>query len=341
MTIPDTTPLPDDGLLRGEWAATAAQRGDATVRQASAGSTALPSKVDLLTTLQARDPGSERLPMLEVVFDRLERMLGESMRRCLGDNVEIKLESVTTQRFGEHGGQGPLPAMVSVFKAVEWGGHGLLTLDGQLIYSIVDVLLGSRRNLSPVRVEGRPYTSIETALVERVVRLVLPDLARAFAPITPVEFRLDRIETNPRFAAVARPGDACVVGKIRVELEDRGGTLLVALPHATLEPVRDRLLQTFMGEKLGRDTIWEHHLAREVWQAGIELEAVLEERTARLGDVMGLKVGSVLKLGVKPDEPVILQAGGVPMMIGRVARRGDTIVVQVEQRTERAREAER
>lgn len=334
MTIPETTPFADDGSLPGEWAAADDhQDGPAPARSTPRG------RLDLLAALQTKDAGSERLPMLEVVFDRFERLLDESMRGLLGENVEIKLESLVTQRLGEQGGQGPLPAMLAVFKAMEWDGCGLLAIDGPLIYAIVDVLLGSRRNLSPARLEGRSYTTIETTLIERLVRLVLPDLGRAFAPIAPVEFRQERIETSPRFAAIARPGDACVVGKVRVELEDRGGTLLIVLPHATLEPVRGRLQQTFMGEKLGRDTIWERHLAGEVWRAGIELQAVLEERTVQLGEVMELKVGSVLKLGVKPDEPVILRAGSVPMMIGTVARRGDTVVIQVERRAQRTQEA--
>jgi len=46
-------------------------------------------------------------------------------------------------------------------------------------------------------------------------------------------------------------------------MEDRGGRLELLLPYATLEPVRELLLQQFMGEKFGRDSIWETHLAEE------------------------------------------------------------------------------
>ena len=149
-------------------------------------------------------------------------------------------------------------------------------MDSPLIYSIVDVLLGGRRGTIPMRIEGRPYTTIETALVERMIRLVLADLSSSFAPITPVQFRFERTETNPRFAAIARPGNACIVVKLRVEMEDRGGTLEFLIPYATLEPARDLLLQMFMGEKFGRNSIWESHLAREIWMTDVDLEAVLQ-----------------------------------------------------------------
>ena len=183
-------------------------------------------------------------------------------------------------------------------------------------------------------------SDLEARLIERLIRLVLDDLGQAFAPITAVHFRFDRMETNPRFAAIARPGNACVVFKLRIELEDRGGTLEFLIPYATLEPVRDVLLQMFMGEKFGRDSIWENHLAREIWLTNVELEAVLEEQTVSLGQVLGLKVGSVMPLSARPDSQVILRCGQVPMLTGRVGRVGKRVVVQVDERLARNEEAD-
>ena len=44
-------------------------------------------------------------------------------------------------------------------------------------------------------------------------------------------------------------------------MEDRGGRLELLFPNATLEPVRELLLQMFMCEKFGRDAIWFRYLA--------------------------------------------------------------------------------
>ncbi len=90
---------------------------------------------------------------------------------------------------------------------------------------------------------------------------MLHDLGEAFAPIAAVDFRFERLETNPRFAAITRLSNAAVLARLRIDMEDRGGRLELLLPYATLEPVRELLLQQFMGEKFGRDSIWESHLA--------------------------------------------------------------------------------
>ncbi len=272
----------------------------------------------------------ERLPMLEVVFDRLVRLMSTSMRNFTSDNVEVSLDSVASVRFGDYLNAVPLPAMLSVIKAEEWDNYGLITIDSALIYSIVDVLLGGRRGTAAMRIEGRPYTTIERSLVERMVEVVLAYLSAAFEPLSPVNFRFDRLETNPRFATISRPSNAAIVAKLRIDMEDRGGRLELLLPYATLEPVRELLLQMFMGEKFGRDSIWEAHLAQELWFTEVELTAVMDERHIKLEEIFELHVGSRIMFAATPDSTIEMRCAGVPMFSGKMGRRGSRIAVQIE-----------
>lgn len=272
----------------------------------------------------------ERLPMLEVVFDRLVRLMTTSLRNFTSDNVEVSLDNITSIRFGDYLNSIPLPAILSVFRAVEWDNYGLLTVDSSLIYSIVDVLLGGRRGTAAMRIEGRPYTTIERNLVERMVNVVLDDMRAAFEPLAPVNFSYDRIETNPRFATIARPANAAILARLRVDMEDRGGRLELLLPYATLEPVRELLLQMFMGEKFGRDSIWENHLATELWSTDVEIEAVLDEQVMTLGQVMNLEVGKTVMFNATPESVIMMRCGGISMVEGRMGRMGNNIAVKIE-----------
>jgi flagellar motor switch protein FliM len=272
----------------------------------------------------------ERLPMLEIVFDRLVRLMTTSLRNFTSDNVEVSLDNISSIRFGDYLNSIPLPAILSVFRAEELDNYGLLTVDSNLIYSIVDVLLGGRRGTAAMRIEGRPYTTIERVLVQRMVEVVLADAKAAFEPLTPVNFVLDRLETNPRFAAIARPANAAILVKLRIDMEDRGGRIELLLPYATLEPIRKMLLQQFMGEKFGRDNIWEGHLATELWTTQMEVRAVLDEQQVQLSKVLELKVGDTLTLNATPDSLVELRAGTIPLTRGRMGRRNHHIAVRCE-----------
>ena len=274
----------------------------------------------------------ERLPMLEIVFDRLLRMMSTSLRNLTSDNVEVSLDSITSIRFGDYLETIPMPAMISVFKAEEWDNYGLMIVDSALIYSIVDVLLGGRRGTAAMRIEGRPYTTIERNLVERMVTVVLSDLSAAFDPLSPVTFRFDRLETNPRFATIARPANAAVLARLRIDMEDRGGRIELMLPYATLEPVRELLLQMFMGEKFGRDSIWETHLANELWNTDVELDAVLDQVVVSLNEVMNWRPGSQIMLNAVPSSPISLRCGEIPLFVGGMGQKNGNMAIKINKK---------
>lgn len=272
----------------------------------------------------------ERLPMLEIVYDRLVRMLSTTLRNFTGDNVEVSLDNITSIRFGDYLNSIPLTEMFAVFKAEEWDNYGLLTIDSALIYSIVDVLLGGRKQTASLRIEGRPYTTIERNLVEGMVHVILNDLSAAFDPLSPATFRFDRLETNPRFATIGRSANAVILAKLRVDMEDRGGKIELCLPYATLEPIRELLLQMFMGEKFGRDSIWETHLANELWRTDVEINALLGEVSLSLDDVINLEPGAQVLLNAGPQSDVVLRCGESPLFIGKMGQNDGNIAIRVE-----------
>ncbi len=272
----------------------------------------------------------ERLPMLEVVFDRLVRMLSTSLRNFTSDNVEVSFDGVTTLRFGDYLNGMPLPTMLSVFRAEQWDNQGLLVIDNQMIYSVVDVLLGARRGHS-VRSEGRAYTTIERNLIQRMMKVILTDFRLAFEPISNVSFRFERLEINPHFAMIVRPANAALLVKMHVEMEERGGKIEILLPYATIEPIRELLLQNFMGEKFGRDSIWENHLSQQLWNTDIMLEVGLKPESMTLRDVLEWDVGTQILLQSTPDSIVYLNCGGQPLFAGKVGQKSGKVAIKVEE----------
>jgi flagellar motor switch protein FliM len=117
-------------------------------------------------------------------------------------------------------------------------------------------------------------------------------------------------------------------------MEGRGGELQLVLPHVSLEPLREALRQTYPGEKLGRDALWEQHLTQELLASGVCLSAVLDEPQIGLGEMMRWKVGSTLALGATPTSPVKIYCGKAPVFMGSMGRHDDRVVVRIDGRAE-------
>ena len=259
--------------------------------------------------------------MLEVVCERMVRSFATSMRNLTSDAIDVSLEEITSTRFGEFMNHVALPAMFGVFQVTEWENYGVVTVDSGLIYAVVDALLGGRKGSRPMRVEGRAFTTIETMLVAKMVQLALDDLSQAFEAIEPVTMVVERMESSPRFAAIAGPSNIAAVATFRVDMEGRGGKFSVLLPYATMEPVRDKLLQRFMGEKLGRDRMWAAHMASELYNTEVTVDVVLGEKQMSLRDVMTLKVGQTIALSHSPNDALQVQCGGVPLGRAHIGQR--------------------
>jgi flagellar motor switch protein FliM len=279
----------------------------------------------------------ERLPMLEIIFDRMIRLLSTSLRNFFQDNVEVTLDGITSVRFGDYLNSIPLPVQLAVFRAEGWDNSGLVTVESGLAYSTLDLLLGGKRGGQAARLDGRPFTTIEMQLIKRMIEIVLADAESSFQPLSPVKFIVDRIETNPRFATITRPANAAILIDLKLDMEGRGGLLQILLPYATIEPIRDLLLQSFMGEKLGRDQIWEGHLATEIWQADAQIDAVLHEMRLPLKKVLALEVGDTLMFDAKPSELITLRCGEWTVSQGRIGRIDDHVAVQVVRPLRRSR----
>lgn len=295
--------------------------------------TELSGSTGILAMLDRALQSYERLPMLEVVFDRFVRILTTTLRNFTSDNVDIDIRSISSLRFEDYITSIPVPALLTVFKAVEWENFGIITVDGPLVYSLVDVLFGGRKLTRPIRIEGRPYTTIEQGIIHQLADLMLIDLGAAFDPLSPATFQFERIETTPRFATISRPADPAVLLQLRIDMDDRGGNLEILIPHATLEPIRALLLNVFMGEKFGRDSAWEAKMQDEINNTPIHLEVVLDPKLALMQDIMKLKVGSTIIMENSPDDDVIIRSNGIKLLTGKLGRVGENMAVCISTAT--------
>lgn len=288
-----------------------------------------PQKVGVKAVIESDVISHERLPMLEVVYDRMVRTFATSMRNLTSDAINVSLDEISSIRFGDFMNRVALPAMIGVFRVEEWENYGLITVESGLIYAVVDALLGGRRGGAPLIIDGRGFTSIEAGLVSRMLRLALADFSAALEPIAANTTTLERVETSPRFAAIAGPTNICAVATFRVDMEGRGGKFSILLPYATLEPVRHKLGQRFMGEKLGRDNIWEAHMATAIRETEVTVDVVLGEEVLALADVRGFAVGRTIALRKTPDDALDLHCGGVPLGRAHIGQRCNNIAIRL------------
>lgn len=279
--------------------------------------------------VQATGVGIEPMPMLDVALGRFARTAGTAMRAFFRAEAALSFGAIESHRYGEYLDGIELPAQLFGFRAEGWNGSGLIAVNADATYLVLDKLLGARPSGPRQRPSSRPATGIENGILAQFVSLLLAELQEALSPIAPVGLQLTGIEAHPRASQVARLSEAVLCARFELDLDGATGGFELLLPAGTLEPVRHLLGGRFPGEKLGRDELWANHLATEFWKAGIQAEAVLHEMRLPLGRVLDLAVGDTLMLDVKPNDLVTVRCGDVVLTRGRMGRLDGRIAVKV------------
>lgn len=277
----------------------------------------------------------EKLPMLEVIFDRLVRLLSTSLRNFTSENVDINVKTLGPQRFDDFLGNIELPSFLIIFRALEWDNYGIMHISNELMYTLVDILMGGKSMEGNTVVDGRPYTPIEISLMEHFVSIVLLDMNIAFSPVTNVNFDVERTEVDPRFATIARPTDAVMTGTLDVHLQDKAGHLTIMMPYATMDTVKNELTQMFIGEKFDQDLSLENYFTRELKRMNIQLDAVLAEVSVPLEETLQWKPGSVLPLYKNPAYPIEIRAEEIPLFSALMGEHDKNVAVKVLNEIER------
>ena len=272
-----------------------------------------------------------RMPMLDVIFDRTARQMTTSLRHLTNDNAEVALDDVSALRFGEFLQSVPAPSVVGVLRAEALNNYALIAVDATLVFSIVDLLLGGRRGGSVLSFEDRGFTQIELGLIEKVVTLLAGDLSAAFKPVSDVAFTLDRLETTPRFAAIAQDASVCSLAKFRIDMEDRGGRAAVLFPHATLEPIQKILRREFISESGPGEQVWRDALTAGVASARVDLKAVIAEKEITIGALSQLKCGDTVRFSGARGDVADIRAGGLTLARGKVGKSGEAIALRLTQ----------
>ena len=250
-----------------------------------------------------------RMPVLEIVNDRFARLCTNALSNALRKRVELNPLSIDMTKFGDFMRSLPVPTSINIFKMDPLRGSAIIVVDARLVFALVEAFFGGQG--SQPKIEGREFTRIEQAIVDRVIKIVLENLEESWRPVHDVSFELVRSEINPQFAAIVPPSDVVVVITFEVELETALGSLTMCLPYATIEPIRSKLHASFQTERLEVDHAWVSRLKERLLETPVELKVHFGDTKLSGNQLLRLKVGDVILLNTDTDELLEVTMAGV------------------------------
>ncbi len=250
-----------------------------------------------------------RMPVLEIVNDRLARLCTNALTNVIRKRVELNPISIDMTKFGDFLRSLPVPTSINIFKMEPLRGNAIIIVDARLVFALVENVFGGQG--AQPKVEGREFTSIEQAVIDKVVRIILENMEESWRPVHDVKLELVRSEINPQFAAIVPPSDVVVVINFEVELENAIGSMLVCLPYATIEPIRSKLHASFQTERLEVDHTWVARLKDRLLETPVDFKIKMGDAQITANQLLKLEVGDVIVLDTDVEDLLPCTVAGV------------------------------
>lgn len=256
-----------------------------------------------------------RMPVLEIINDRFARLASNAMANAMRKRADVNPISIDMSKFGDFMRSLPVPTSINIFKLDPLRGNAILVVDSRLVFAMVESFFGGAG--SQPKIEGRDFTPIEQAIINRVVRIALENMEESWQPVHEVHIELVRSEVNPQFAAIVPPSDVVVVVTFEVELENAIGSLIVCLPYATIEPIRSKLYAAFQTERLEIDHAWISRFRDRLMETPVDVGVTFGTTQLTGRQLLDLKVGDILLLDQDEDDLLTARIQGILKFLGQ------------------------
>ena len=249
--------------------------------------------------LDAAGISIERMPLLNVIFDRMAASCTDSLQPMAGTSCYFSVNGISNGRVGDIIKDYEANAVAAVFYAEQWDARVLMMLDRDFVFTMVEALFGSDGAEPPLDVE-RAFSNIELRTVQVLFERFAKALQQAFAATSTVTFKLERVETAMASLALGRSANMSICANIMLQALYRGGQMFLIIPHSALNPLRQKLAHVVVSDGRAADPNWREQMEGEVQRTEVTLNAVLDEKVLSLGDVAQFHVGQVIELDATP-----------------------------------------
>lgn len=251
-----------------------------------------------------------RMPTLEIINERFARNLQIGLFNFMRRRPEIAVGQVRTVKYSEFVRNLVVPTNLNIVHMRPLRGRALFVFEPRLVFLVIDNLFGGDGRFH-TRVEGRDFTQTEQRIIQRMLQVVFEDYERAWAPVYPLRFEYLRSEMHTQFTNVATPSEIVVSVTFSIELGSHSGEFHVCIPYSTVEPIRDILCSSVLGDATETDRRWVKMLSRQVQSAEVEMVTTLAEAPITVGQLLNMKAGDVITFDI--PESVVSAVDGVPV----------------------------
>lgn len=270
----------------------------------------------------------EHLRTLELIYENYSRIISTYLSAQIRTSVKIKIETMQQFTYEEFIRNIPNPTVLTVFRLLPLEGNLLFETNPEFVYQVLEILLGGA---GAKKYRSKEFTDIEKNIISKVNGGMIANMKLAWEDVMEVETEVLGIETNPALNQTLAPNESVALITFSVELGKNSTFINLCIPFLSVEKILDKLeVQYWFRGRSEETKIKSQKLIKERLDiVNVDLEGILGETNINVQDFLNLRVGDVLSLDEKSDEPVKIKIKDKAYFYGKPGIIGKSRGVQV------------
>jgi flagellar motor switch protein FliM len=271
----------------------------------------------------------EQMRAVELIHEDLTERLTTSMPTFLRTNVRPRLVHTEQGRFHDFIKDFPPNSLFHTITLAPLPSQVILTLSPNVSFIILEQRLGGK-------IEGKflehALTEIDQALLRGLVEHMIGDIKAAWGKLVTLEPTLEDSTTNQHWVQMTMGNERVMLLTFEMVVQGITGTMSMFIPFTTLKPIANVLNPHIW--IAGRKEHQVDPVARQLAMDNLNkmtlpITVTLGEVDVRLGDILSMKVGDVIKFNSAPADHLTVQVAKKKQFTGRIGRSGKHLAIQI------------
>lgn len=244
----------------------------------------------------------QRIPNFDLILDNFAQNFSTTLTNQLQRNFTIKRTSIENLEFQAYLNTQKEAGALGVLSLDPLKNGALMVLDGELCFSLIEIMLGASSEITPLHLDRKP-TTIELNVLKSTMLKACGDIDKALEQIITLESSIVKVESNPRLVYIVDPDSEVLAGRFEIKVGNLSGSFDMVFPVATLDPIREPLRE-LLTVKTVRQSGWKDILTQEAEKMTTTIIAQSGTIAMPVHKIMQLKKGDILNIDYDPNSPL-------------------------------------
>jgi flagellar motor switch protein FliM len=254
----------------------------------------------------------DQFSALEKVYDNFIRIMQHTLLSSMQRNITIEFVSTEMVKYQEFISAFSSPTSFNLFGVSSLVGNGLLAIESNLVFSLIDCMFGGEGRPSS---QVRDFTQIEQRMIKKFAIELLVRFEESWSTVYPIKIELKKTETKPEFVQLVPPGDVMLIVVFALRVQEFSGNFHIALPYRMLEPIKEKLSPMYLRDKDLHPT-WRPQLKELLKDIHVTVIAELGRTQQTVRELINLQVEDVIQLKAGPEDLISISVDQVPKYLG-------------------------